>query len=253
MKMSNIYKIKIKITRKFGGLFIEYDSLNIYNMIHHKQRGAVMGKRQIAAQRTRMNLIIAAERLIAEHGFDGVTIQDITREAGVSVGAFYVYFKRKEDIVGEIAHSNFSRIERESMANGADAAEALRSFLTESMKYIVETGLRIAQQWFRDSVSPAEREGVQKLAYDLGVVRTILEQAVKKGELNESTPVEELRQWIVAEYYGLGTLWCMTDGDIDPVKLLDSWCRVQLKAFLSSYSAGTDNGQKSADFSRKPI
>ena len=203
-----------------------------------------MGKRQIAAQRTRMNLIIAAERLIAEHSFDGVTIQDITREAGVSVGAFYVYFKRKEDIVGEIAHSNFSRIERESMANGADAAEALRSFLTESMKYVVETGLRIAQQWFRDSISHTEREGVQKLAYDLGVVRSVLEQAVKKGELDENAPVEELCQWIVAEYYGLGTLWCMTDGAIDPVKLLDSWRRVQLKTVLSSYSIGTGNGQK---------
>ena len=65
-----------------------------------------MKKRQIAAMQTRLNVIKAAEKLIAEKGFENVTIDDIAKEAGVAKGIFYTYFKRKEDVVIEIAKTN---------------------------------------------------------------------------------------------------------------------------------------------------
>jgi AcrR family transcriptional regulator len=44
---------------------------------------------------TRENIIITGERMFIQKGFHNVLADDIAREAGVSVGSFYSYFKDK--------------------------------------------------------------------------------------------------------------------------------------------------------------
>lgn len=193
-----------------------------------------MGKRQEAAILTRKKVIIAAEKLIAENGFENVTIQDIAEEAGVAVGTFYTYFKRKEDVVGEIAHSNFTAMERRSIESDESVTDKLTYFLTESMGYIVESGLKLAQQWFRNAIESCE-DGRSKLSYDLKVVGDILRQGIASGELKGDTPVDKLSFWIVSEYYGIGTLWCILDGEVDPKERLSEFCQTSLKPLLCNY------------------
>lgn len=193
-----------------------------------------MGKRQEAAVLTRKKVIIAAEKLIAERGFENVTISDIAAEAGVAVGTFYTYFKRKEDVVSEIAHSNFTAMERRSIESDESVFEKLTYFLSESMKYISETGSKVAQQWFRNAVDASE-DGKGKLDYDLKVVGDILRQGIATGELKGDIPVDKLSFWIVSEYYGICTLWCMLDGSVDPTEKLKEFCQTRLKPMLSDY------------------
>lgn len=193
-----------------------------------------MGKRQEAAILTRKKVIIAAEKLISEKGFENVTIQEIAAEAGVAVGTFYTYFKRKEDVVEEIAHSNFTAMERRSIESDEAVAEKLTFFLTESMSYIEETGLRVAQQWFRSAVDAGE-DGKRKLSYDLKVVADILRQGIASGEFSSDIPVDKFSFWIVSEYYGICTLWCMLDGAVDPTEKLKEFCHTRLKPMLSEY------------------
>ena len=52
--------------------------------------------------------------------------------------AFYSYFNRKEDIISEIAHLNFVRMEEQSMKTPGDVCDRLSIFLADSMKYIVD-------------------------------------------------------------------------------------------------------------------
>lgn len=54
--------------------------------------------RQSRAKRTREDLLGAAQRVFADQGYTGATIEDITDEAGVSKGAYYFHFDSKEDI-----------------------------------------------------------------------------------------------------------------------------------------------------------
>lgn len=44
-------------------------------------------------------ICVAAVRLFRERGLDGVTVDDITREAGVAKGSFYRYFRDKPQLV----------------------------------------------------------------------------------------------------------------------------------------------------------
>lgn len=53
-------------------------------------------------ERTRQRLKAAAARLIASHNLSAIRIADINRGANLSQGAFYRYFKDKEEIVTEV-------------------------------------------------------------------------------------------------------------------------------------------------------
>jgi AcrR family transcriptional regulator len=50
-------------------------------------------------QRTRLKLIRAAEKVFGDVGFYDARISEITREAGVAAGTFYLYFDSKEELL----------------------------------------------------------------------------------------------------------------------------------------------------------
>lgn len=53
-------------------------------------------------------LLVAAERVLAEHGLDGLTTNRCAKVAGVSVGSLYQYFPNKQAIVRAL-HERYSK------------------------------------------------------------------------------------------------------------------------------------------------
>ena len=60
-------------------------------------------KRALAKQHTREKILAAATRLFSERGYEGATIRDIAKAAGMSTGAVFASFADKSDLFGEIA------------------------------------------------------------------------------------------------------------------------------------------------------
>ncbi|PMH46086.1 TetR family transcriptional regulator [Vibrio sp. 10N.286.49.B3] len=50
----------------------------------------------------RLKILSATEMLIAEHGFQGLSMQKIAKEADVAAGTIYRYFKDKDDLISEL-------------------------------------------------------------------------------------------------------------------------------------------------------
>ncbi len=173
-----------------------------------------MGKRQEAAKLTRESIVQAAQRLHEAHGLSNVSVDEIVAEAGVSKGSFYVYFKRKEDVASEIAFRRFDELKQLLESTPGTAATKLGRFLTESVKYIEEQGLSICKEWMKSAVSPTSTDGsgMEKLNYDKEYILQTLRLAQKNGELCNGAPTETLADLIMAEYYGVVTLWSMTNG-----------------------------------------
>jgi TetR/AcrR family transcriptional regulator, fatty acid metabolism regulator protein len=60
-------------------------------LTHHAKKTLVQERQQ--------QILQAAAQVFAEKGFDGATIRDIARAAGVSEGSIYLYFKNKQDLL----------------------------------------------------------------------------------------------------------------------------------------------------------
>lgn len=157
-------------------------------------------------------IIESAIRLINEKGFDNVTVAEITSAAGVSKGAFYIHFKTKEDVVEHQINLSFDEMK---LGEEKTAYDRLYHFLVSSVRYIKDCSLKMAQEWFSQSVK-GSFYGKSKLAYDRKAVAEIVKDETKADE-------------IVSAYYGALNLWCFTDGEIDPEKIIKKYLEKDVK------------------------
>jgi TetR/AcrR family transcriptional repressor of nem operon len=58
-----------------------------------------VSREQVEANRGR--ILEAASRLFREHGFEGVTVAEVMRAAGLTHGGFYGYFESKDDLIAQ--------------------------------------------------------------------------------------------------------------------------------------------------------
>lgn len=85
----------------------------------------------------REHILDAAERCFARDGFQGTTMKDICREAGVSLGALYVYFASKEGLIAGITERDRSKLAAQ-LAEVATAPDLLAALARLGEHYTVE-------------------------------------------------------------------------------------------------------------------
>ncbi|HEY6419245.1 MAG TPA: TetR/AcrR family transcriptional regulator [Candidatus Binataceae bacterium] len=92
-------------------------------------------------EKTRLDLVEAAIRVIARKGFHQTRIADIAAEADVGLGTFYLHFKTKNEIFTELVEVGAAKL-REEIA----AAKAGVSDPAEKLKIVIATVLDAAAQ-----------------------------------------------------------------------------------------------------------
>ncbi|MBQ9242062.1 MAG: TetR/AcrR family transcriptional regulator [Proteobacteria bacterium] len=205
-----------------------------------------MGKRQIAAQETRQKLVDAAKKLILEVGFDNFSVSDITEKAGVAKGSFYTYFGHKEDIIDEVTHQNLYPLRDKSLSIDGCVVAKLSHYLTEAMSQIVEYGLVSAQNWLRLGMEPGNVCVLNKMQLDMSVIEEILLSGINSGELSGDIPVMSVRHCIMAEFYGIVVTWCISNGAINAMDLIQYYCNQHLNKLFSEYQKTEAKQQRRA-------
>jgi TetR/AcrR family transcriptional regulator, repressor for uid operon len=99
----------------------------------------------------RAHILDAAERCFVRTGFHRTTMQDICREAAVSLGAFYVYFDSKEALIQGISERERAQFSEDfsALSSAPDFLQALagmgeKMFVArprEKQKMCVEIGI----------------------------------------------------------------------------------------------------------------
>ncbi len=196
--------------------------------------------RQKAAMETRKRLLIAARKLLYDKDFSEITVADIAKEAGVAVGSFYVYFKRKEDIVEGLEDYDFYHLAQ--IVNGMTEKgimDRLAYYCHEFMKGIEDYGLEITRQWIRNNVAPQRmcysKEDDTKYTFDVRTLQSILQEGVTCGLLKAETPVDDLALFINAELYGLMLAWCMSNGAVVGSERTETLVRQGLAKIFEPY------------------
>lgn len=73
------------------------------------RQATAMKKHELAESFMRETILAAAKRLLAAHGYDRVSLDQIAQEAQVSKGSIYVYFSSKEALLWEVLQSGMRR------------------------------------------------------------------------------------------------------------------------------------------------
>ena len=201
----------------------------------------IKGKvRQARAAETRKRIVAAAKKLITENGFENVSIEDIAKEAEVSTGSFYTYFKKKEDVVEELNQLSFyclAEITNEMKDKGLD--DRLKYYCRQFLAEIERVGIEICRQWIRNNITPVSMEisgkETTKYNHDYLAMKSLLEEGISRGELAADTPVDEMAFFINAQLYGLMVAWCMTDASVVGSDRTDAFCETVMKPALMPY------------------
>ncbi len=205
------------------------------------RRGAVLGR---TAQRTKDAILEAALRLFDEKGFNAVTIEEITRTAGVAKGSFYTYFATKSDIIVE----EFLKIDGyyRSYADGnlrryKTAREKLLAFTRAQMRYVRDVvGNRNLKVLYANQTSQA---GTDKIITDSGrqwvaIVGGIIAEGQKSGEFRVDIDASRLAQLFNRSARAVFLDWCILDAQFDLVKEGVSFMRDWIMAALENAPRG---------------
>ncbi|MEQ8404590.1 MAG: TetR/AcrR family transcriptional regulator [Oceanicaulis sp.] len=89
---------------------------------------------QARSKKTRDSIVAALDRLLKQRPFEQVSVAEIAREAGVSVGAVYTRFENKDALIPVLFELYQKRLEEETERQAAaPAPEGLRATLKSAM------------------------------------------------------------------------------------------------------------------------
>jgi TetR/AcrR family transcriptional regulator, repressor for uid operon len=140
------------------------------------------------AQRRRQ-LLDAAWTCVATRGFQALTVDDVCAEAGVSKGAFYLYFDQKRDLLMALLEDDASEVDEVLDAlgrSGLSGGERLRRFVRAMLERGDDPGrLQIrADLWAEMSSQPVVGERwAEVVRRRRETLRGWIEDSVVSGEL----------------------------------------------------------------------
>lgn len=197
-----------------------------------------MTNRQLAALETKKKLMAAAKEIIAEKGLANTSVAEITKRCGVANGTFYTYFKRKEDVVFALSRSMYQEIRERALAHPGSFMQRLNFFMIEFSACIEKSGLKLCQEWVRNTVDPnlvTNEDDRGKLAFDIQSAELLLEDGIRRGELQADLPVEILAHSLMDVLYGQMLCWDMSGGSYSFAKRTEEFCGMFLDAMLRPY------------------
>ncbi len=181
-------------------------------------------KRKVQGAETKRKLYGIADRLFSERGFYDVSIEDITDEAGVTKGAFYVHFASKDALISLLIEDYVSRSDTDYKAflEGlpddmpcASAMLALAGKIADTLSNSLgcDNMKKVYRMLMTES---AGTEAVQEYGRDLyALVRGILEKGLKRGEFTSPLSPEVLSRHFVMALRGVAFEWCVRYPDFD--------------------------------------
>ena len=160
----------------------------------------------------RHQILEAAFICFAREGFHRTTMQDICREAELSPGAVYSYFRSKEEIIEtsceESQQGNMAFIE-EVMEQG-DTLQLLETLLGFAFGKLKDDENRIAMltniQLYGEALrNPRIKAHLMKAGFDgwIQSLSTIFRRAQERGEVDPKLDPEAIARVMVALWHGL--------------------------------------------------
>jgi AcrR family transcriptional regulator len=153
------------------------------------------------SEQRRQELVLAAYREIAEHGFEGLRTREVAAEVGVNIATLHYYFPTKESLIRAVLNHAMGRF-RTTLTPSASSGDQLRSYLRSVRKLLdeePELGAVMAELALR-SVRDDSIATILNEMYDVwhAAMRGLLRRGVREGRVRPELDSDAVAALIVA-------------------------------------------------------
>ncbi len=175
--------------------------------------------RQQQAIKTKNKISKVAVELMNKNGFNNTTIEEISSKAGVSVGAFYHYYKSKEDVFLDIYKEadDYFKDEVEDKLTSESTLENIMIFFRYYAKYNNERGIENTSQLYNTK----NKLFIAKGRYMKTLLEEVIVKGQEKGDVRTDMSPEEIVDYLFVFTRGIVYDWCIHEGDYDLEEVMD--------------------------------
>ena len=159
----------------------------------------IQERKERERERRRQQIIVAAKRVFSAKGFNKATMEDIAKEAELSPGTIYIYFKNKDELYASLSlrilkHLNIrlEHVKNETYQTHEERILSLKQALYDVYEFdplILINMFHLQSSETLKSLSPDLMDEIKKLSRSsLGSMADIFDEGIKKGAFIDKHP-----------------------------------------------------------------
>jgi len=175
--------------------------------------------RQSQKEATRQRVVDAARELFDTHGYQGTTIREIARHAGVAVGSVFTTFASKGEILSEVMQARidplYAELDRVMPHLHGTTVDRLRTMFAIHFEFearhvrLFLSHIAAAYDW---TLSPAARPYGRNARLQQ-IIRENLERGVAEGDVRPDVDFQEIVDLLMSAYAWTYRLVITRDAD----------------------------------------
>ena len=186
---------------------------------------------------TRSRIVSAAWKLFYEQGYDDTTVEEIVEESGTSKGSFYHYFSGKDALLSSLSDLFDDKYQEliPTLEEDMDSFDKLM-YLNQELFLMIDNSVSldlVARMYSSQLVTAGEKHLMDHNRVYYKLLRQIVSEGQKKGELREDATVNEIVKAYALCERALIYDWCISNGDYS----LSQYAKTMMPVFLGNFRA----------------
>ncbi|MDR1619209.1 MAG: TetR/AcrR family transcriptional regulator; helix-turn-helix transcriptional regulator [Clostridiales bacterium] len=185
---------------------------------------------------SKKGILDAAMRLVLHKSFEAMSIRDICKEAGLSIGAFYHHFPSKDALMNEAFLHFDNTLDEDTAAKKYDKlppVDAIRTVLVDQTAFTANMGYTVITQYYRALLQNQNRSAVSPRRAYYQSVRRHVRRAQRAGDFTNALETEEIAEMLIKYVRGNLVDWCLHDGAYDVAARTDAELREFMRALMA--------------------
>ena len=199
-------------------------------------------RRQTQSMQTQQAILDAALQLCQAQPFDKVSVRDICRKAGITTGAFYHHFSKKDDLLTQ-AFSSLDSYMEQALAGHMHKPPLRRlSLALESyVQFMEQLGWQLAARYYQMRLSSFSSSAPPAKRFTRQVLIECLQDAQKEGILSADIVPEWVADFLYRHYRGVVIDWILAQGSYPLQEKLEQEYQFFVKIFHTCTASGSSS------------
>ena len=160
----------------------------------------IQERKERERKRRRQQIMVAAKRVFSENGFNKATMEDIAKEAELSPGTLYLYFKNKDELYASLTlrvlqymNIRLNQIEGEDKQTTAERIQSLKKALMDVYEFDPLSLINMFHLQSSETLNNLSSELIADIkdlsTKSIRAVASIFESGIKEGAFIDKHPV----------------------------------------------------------------